>query len=174
MPDVKDKRDMKQKVNTLYRIILGALMTLLGFGSCSKSTSTPEMYGQPTAYYKFNGTIKDEAGNPIKGIRVVFNPNSKVDENSDNYPYYLQGNVDTLYTNDNGQFGKDKLKYSQTSITNDAVVIIDDVDGAANGGEFQKVTLSKSQIEIKKITDGDGVWYKGNYTITANATLKKN
>ena len=166
---------MKQRVSNFYKVILGALMAFLGFGGCSKLDpgNNKVMYGQPTAYYKFNGTIKDEAGNPIKGIRVVFNPNSKVDETSDNYPYYLLGNVDTLYTNDKGQFGKEKLKYMQTSITNDAVVIIDDVDGAANGGEFQKMTLSKSQFKVEKITDGDGVWYKGNYNITADATLKK-
>lgn len=172
MRDYLNRRDMKQKVNTLYRIILGALMTILGFGSCSKSESK-EMYGQPYAIFKLVGTVKDEAGNPVKGIRVVFNPESKIDPSSPNYEFYVRGNVDTLYTDAKGEFASERLKYSAGSLPGDAVVILDDVDGADNGGEFKSQTLEKRQMKIEHEA-GSGDYYKGRYTITANATLKKN
>ena len=173
MRDVKDRRDMKQRANSLYRIVLGALMALLGFGSCSK-TSSPgkEMYGQPYAMFKLVGTMKDEAGNPVKGIRVVFNPESKVYPSSPNYEFYVKGNVDTLYTDAKGEFVSEKLKYSGGTLPGDAIVVMDDVDGADNGGEFKSQTFEKRQMKIEH-EEGSGVYYKGRYTITADATLKK-
>lgn len=164
---------MKQKAHTIYRIILGSLMTILGFGSCSKFSSPgKEMYGQPYAIFKLVGTVKDESGNPIKGIRIVFNPESKVDPSSPNYEFYVKGNVDTLYTDEKGEFCSERLKYAAGSLPGDAIVALDDVDGAAGGGEFKSQILEKRQMKIEH-EEGSGTYYKGRYTITADATLKK-
>ncbi len=167
---------MKQKAISFYRILLGALMGLLGFGSCAKSDTDPDdyrvMYGQPTATYKFTGTVKDEAGKPIKGIRVVFHPDSRITPESESFKDYCKYEVDTLYTNDKGEFSTNRLKYDGITLMNETLVVFDDVDGAAGGGEFQSVSLDKNQVSVKVIEKKEG-WNTGTYGITANAVLKK-
>ena len=145
------------KINWKYA--MSGLLALLGFGSCDRFAKV--MYGQPTANYKFLGDVKDESGNAIPGIRVVFLPNEDV-ESYEN---------DTLYTDQAGHFEKDRLTYSWPSDEN-VQVKFEDVDGPDNGS-FRKRVLKRSELDVKQTKKSKDTWYKGDFTIEANAVLEK-
>lgn len=164
---------MKQKVNTLYRIILGALMGILGFSSCGKDGLNPFsgggdarcMYGQPSATFKLVGTVKDEAGKPVKGIRVIYNPYADKDINE--VKYYL----DTLYTDASGKFSSDRLKYSWPEIPAHEL-IVSDVDGATNG-EYKDEKVPAARIKSSHSKQGSNGWYEGTFTLSSDVVVKK-
>lgn len=152
------------KIN--WRYTLGSLLALLGFGSCERITDIGgglTMYGQPTAHFKFMGDVKDTDGKAVPGIRVIVHPRPDEDETWDN---------DTLYTNSAGHVEKDLLKYDWPDEMINAKVTFEDVDGEANGSYKTKV-LNHGNLEIKQTRKGDGAWYKGDYTVRADAVLEK-
>lgn len=145
-----------------WQYFLGGLLALLGFSGCGKIGWGMIEYGQPHANYKFLGEVKDPDGKPVEGIRVVVDPGSA-------YPDYYK---DTLYTDTKGQFQKDQLKCTWPDEFKDGKVKFEDVDGAENGS-FKTKELKASDLSIKQDKKGDGRWYGGDFTITANATLEK-
>ena len=145
-----------------WQYVLGGLLALLGFSGCQDIGIIRCEYGQPSADFKIIGDVKDADGKPVKGIRVVVDPGSA-------HPDYYK---DTLYTDARGQFQKDQLKYSWPDEFKDGKVKFEDVDGADNGS-FKTKELKASDLSVKQTKKGDGHWYEGEYTITANATLEK-
>ena len=154
-----------------WQYCLSALLGLLGFSSCQKiidvfggegGGSHYAMYGQPTANYKVIGEVKDPAGKPIEGIRVVVAPG----------PDHPSWNNDTLYTDAKGQFQKERIRFSWPDEFKGGTVQFEDVDGDKNGS-FKTKVLQRSELEVKQTAKGDGVWYGGDYTITAKTKLEK-
>ena len=148
-----------------WQYCLTALLSLLGFSSCDPDDIFGgwgiAAYGQPHANYKVVGDVKDPAGKPIQGIRVV------VDPGQDYYPYFQ----DTLYSDAKGQFQKD-LRFSWPDEFKDGSVKFEDVDGAENGS-FKTKVLKRSDLEVKQTAKGKGAWYEGDFTITAKTKLEK-
>ena len=145
-----------------WQYALGGLLALLGFSGCGKIGWGMTEYGQPHANYKVLGEVKDPDGKPIEGIRVVVNPGPE-------HPSYF---IDTLYTDAKGQFQKEQLRYTWPDEFKEGKVKFEDVDGAENGS-FKTKELKASDLSIKQDKKGDGRWYGGDFTITANATLEK-
>ena len=52
-------------------------------------------------------------------------------------------------------------------------LIVEDIDGEANGGEFLSDTLDIDFNKGEKLKDGDGHWYEGVYNIPQDVKLKK-
>ena len=153
---------MKQKVKNTWTLILGAILSLLGFGGCEELVHFGAAeYGCPHADYKIVGEVTGE-GKPIKGIRVAL----LVGPYNDNQYY----GIDTLYIDSSGKIEKDlpaeTLDHERFSIK------LEDVDGPENGS-WQTKTLGKNELVFKQTKEGDGKWYQGVYTVTANAELKK-
>lgn len=160
---------MKTRIIKWYNMLLGALLGALGFSSCNVILD-PFMaceYGQPMADYKLVGKVTDEAGNPLKGIRVVFHPNAKSAEEDNAW------NSDTLYSDASGKFEKERLKYDWPDDLKQAYVKFDDVDGDANGGSFKSAVLPREALKVDQTKKGDGKWYNGAMTVTADARLEK-
>ena len=64
---------MAKRIKGLYKIVLGFLITLLGFSSCSKHNNENEVlfeYGTPYEKLKLSGSIVDKNNNPVQGVRV--------------------------------------------------------------------------------------------------------
>ena len=153
---------MKQKVKNTWLAILGAILSLLGFGGCEELVHFGAAeYGCPHADYKIVGEVTGE-GKPIKGIRVTLLEGPYGDNQ-----YY---GIDTLYTDSSGKIEKDLA--SLTLDQNRFSVKLEDIDGPENGS-WQTKTLEKNDLVITQIKKGDGKWYEGVFTITANAKLKK-
>ena len=158
----QSKKRMKQKVKNTWLAILGAILSLLGFGGCDEIIHFGAAeYGCPHADYKIVGEVTGE-GKPIKGIRVAL----LVGPYGGN-EYY---GIDTLYTDSSGKIEKDLP--SRTLDNSMLSVKLEDVDGPENGS-WQTKTLGKNELVIKQTQKGDGKWYQGVFTVTANAELKK-
>ena len=150
---------MKTKIAHLFELIAGFLLSLLGFSGCEIFNLRAE-YGQPHATYKVIGQVTDEGGKPIPGIEVKGNLNYVKDG-----PLQLMNK--TVTTDSDGKYILDSSNWPGST---SATLEFTDIDGEANGGEFDSATLSTS---LQKVAEGDGHWYEGSYTGTGNIRLKK-
>ena len=141
-------------------------MTILGFSGCDGIFETPVEYGQPYAEFKLVGEVKSEEGKPIKGIRVIVKPYIAHTEQQ-----YLDWYRDTLFTDAEGKFSKEKLKHTWPNEMNGSTIIFEDIDGPENGGEFVPKTLNDKEFTVEQVKKGSGNWYDGDFLVTANATL---
>lgn len=154
---------MNKKWISRYNSILTAGLAALGFTSCDGLWNSPVEYGSPIVHYQVIGRVTDEAGNPIKGIKVTV---------ADRYNYNgsADGKVDSVYTDEAGKYASKQLR----SMTIDEVcVVMADVDGDANGGTFANDTVKNKEIVRKQTKKGDGNWDNGTYELTADKKLKK-
>lgn len=160
---------MKVRFYHWYNAVLTALMSMLGYG-CSLEEpmdmyGTPVIceYGAPTADYIVKGTVTDEAGKPIQGIKTSLKQVWQTD--ADDHVY----GIDSIQTSESGDFQlkSNEIPAGQTKL------IVEDIDGDANGGEFLSDTIDVDYKNAVKTKDGDGRWYSGVYEITQNVKLKK-
>jgi putative lipoprotein (rSAM/lipoprotein system) len=151
---------MKTKVFRLYSAVLSVLLSVLGFSSCSKEEPREE-YGSPYAHYQFIGEVTDEDGNPLTGILV------SAEDISENYCR----NFASKKTDGNGGYDLTVLYHSPYDPY--TKIVVQDIDGEANGGEFANDTIDINYESGKKVGEGDGKWFEGTFTITQNIQLKK-
>jgi len=155
---------MKVRFYRWYNALLGAILAFLGY-SCSDGPDeygTPVEYGVPTARYEMKGTVTDEHGAALQGIKVSL----KVETERNLYEP-----IDSTKTDSQGSY---LMKVNQGVLQFKGVkLIVEDVDGEKNGGEFQSDTVNVSAITPKKISEGNGHWNMGDYEINANVKLKK-
>lgn len=158
---------MNWKINNLFNAFTAGLLSLLGFSSCSNNNNDePCLYGSPISEYHFKGTVTDEQGAPIKGIKVVvkredalqaYRMDSTYTDSNGNYQTADRGTVDASY-----DVSKGKL-----------YVNFEDVDGNENGGYFGTAKAAISEIDVKQTDKGDGMWDKGKFELTVNKKLLK-
>ena len=171
---IKKRSKMKVRFNRWYNAVLTALLSMLGF-SCSLDEpdeygSTPVEYGAPHADYILKGTVTDEAGTPVQGIKTSLKEVYK-DE------VHIYG-MDSIQTNSSGNYqftyrlGSDF--YGKPHETGEHIkLIVEDIDGEANGGEFLSDTLDIDYNKAVKVGEGDNHWYAGKYEVTTDVKLKK-
>lgn len=149
---------MKVRITRWYNAVLTALLSMLGYGC---SLDEPEMYGTPLEYgvprinYIVKGVVTDEAGNPIQGIQTKFVGDL-------NY-------ADPTKTDANGNY---QILATTYPSLNGCKLIVNDIDGEANGGEFLSDTIDVEKLPKNEVEKGDG-WYQGRYESTANIQMKK-
>ena len=135
--------------------LLYILLGLLGLSSCEHFFGVVE-YGTPHVSFSLKARVVDEAGNPIQGIEVRT-------EDGDYFEYKTgfsdyQGYIDA--------YGR----YFWPGTERGKVQFID-IDGEANGGEFETLTV---QIENASQTqEGSGNWYDGAYTADLGTVTMK-
>jgi len=131
------------RISKIYRILISALLALLGFscGSCGVANE----YGSPRATYKAKGVVVSESdGSPIKGIRTAFK--SSYDS------------TNSAYTDSEGSFS---LRCSEHPHQKLYVKFID-VDGEENGS-FAEMEVEADYTNIT--FTGGGRWYEGEAEI---------
>ena len=157
---------IKVRFNRWYNAVLAALLSMLGYGCESEvveyGVPAPE-YGAPHADYIMKGQVTDEAGNPIQGIKTSLHLFSPI-------ALYINP-IATVQTDALGNYQLKTTGSSSVSAT--SMVIFEDIDGEANGGEFFSDTIDVAIDKAVKTKDGDGKWYDGAYEITQNVKLKK-
>lgn len=130
------------------------LMAMLGFASCDHFGMVE--YGCPTVSFSLKARVVDEAGNPIQGIEVRTEEGARFDYNTGFSDY--EGNIDAY----GGYFWPGAQNQKMQFI---------DVDGEANGGEFETLTV---KIEnLIQTEEGDGNWYEGAYTADMGTVTMK-
>ena len=157
---------MKAALGKGWKWLLGLLMGLLGFAGCGKLGIFRNEYGCPTADFKLVGDVKDAKDKGIEGIRVVFTPYPDAPEEQQKWE------SDTLYSDAQGQFEKERLKHDWPDGAQKAAVKFEDVDGTAHG-TFKTKVLTGSELTVEQTKNGDKHWYSGEYTIQADAVLEE-
>lgn len=134
------------------------LMAMLGF-SCAEKDNAPHdvvaEYGCPNVMFNVKARVVDESNNPISGIEVraedgdPFFPHTNLSDE--------QGYIDAV-----GSFwpGTEQRK-----------VQFVDIDGEANGGEFE--TLMLDVENLSQTEEGSGHWYEGAYTADMGTVTMK-
>lgn len=156
---------MKAKVRHIYELIIGAILSLLGFTACDKEENIemrPAEYGMPHATFKVMGNVKAaESSKPIEGIVVKFSRESEKDRSWETAEFKSDknGKVD----------GSTQAWPSEEGI----ILTFEDIDGEENGGLFAPDTLRAKDLKITFVEDKNPSWYKGVYTISFEARLKK-
>ena len=156
----------------MKRSLVSKLLMLLGFTTVATACDpdkfwggqapmygspfpAPE-YGCPYAEFIFNAEVKDgETDTPIEGIRV-----SVVQRYDENY-------TDTLSMGLTAADGKVKLQFGGYP-TNEHEIVADDIDGEANGGDYNSVSTTIT-TDSDDYTGASGAWNEG--TATHNVTL---
>ena len=154
---------MKNFFVKLAKMLCVAVLGVLGFSACSDDpTGGAVAYGSPTADYKYMGTVTDEAGNPIEGINVVLSGIVNATGNASL----------TLKTDKDGKFSTIAMSTVDTRFIKTIEFV--DVDGEANGGEFETQTITpKDDMTKTQVKEGDGSWYMGEFEYSADIKLKK-
>lgn len=157
---------MKAALGKGWKWLLGLLMGLLGFTGCGKLGIFRAEYGCPNADFKLVGDVKDANGRGIEGIRVVFTPYPDAPEEQQKW------DSDTLYSDAQGHFVKERLKHDWPDGAQKAAVKFEDVDGSTHGS-FKTKVLTGSALTVGQTKKGDKHWYSGEYTIQADAVLEE-
>ena len=116
--------------------IIRAVMALLGFVSftdCITNMYGPE-YGEPKLRRLIEGTVTDQKGNPIPGIRV-----------RDSYTGM------SVTTNTSGKVEME-IQKTGTQELPEFDLYFEDPDGPENGGAFAADTLYFKDMKIKQVT----------------------
>ena len=161
---------MKVRFTRWYNAVLTALLGLLGFESCDSPDEygpIPVEYGTPYADYQFSGTVTDESSSPIKDIKVsakcVYRKNDGTIESYGG---------DSTQTDDSGKYAFESRRFISDP---DLKLIVEDMDGEANGGAFKSDTIDIDYDNAKKVKDpakGES-WSTGTYAIHQDIKLKK-
>ena len=136
------------------------LLTMLGFSSmvgCERDI--PVMYGTPSADYEIKGKVLDTDGDPIKGIKVNV-------QNDWHSAFTSQGTE--CQSLDNGDYSV-RIK---TFPTDKLHLIVQDIDGVENGGEFEEKTVELDFSKIEYTGESDG-WYHGKKSLEQDIVLEE-
>jgi putative lipoprotein (rSAM/lipoprotein system) len=131
--------------------LTAALLALLGFTRC-EHIGTME-YGMPHASFEIKGVVTDEAGEPVRDIKISVR---------DAAPDRSEGEVGVGITNAYGYYSVDGSWFGGS----DLVVAVEDIDGDKNGGEFAPQDR-ELKIEEEDYVGGEG-WNRGTVTKTAD------
>lgn len=161
---------MRVRFNHWYNALIASLLAMLGFDSCSNVTDAPDEYGAPYATYQIRGTVTDEEGNPIPGIKgrlgvVITNPDVS------STLYVAHG--DSAVTDSEGHLIIDNIsERTHYLVPGRTVVELKDEDGEANGGDFSADTLRFDDMKKTQLEKGDG-WYQGKFEYSFTQKLNK-
>lgn len=168
---------MNKKKKWKVESLLSGALALLGFTGCNSNSEAPCLYGTPSVNYQVLGTVTDEQGKPLKDIQVVVANPYTINYYDDNGKPYLNGRdsisgdvyPDTVYTDKDGKFESHKVKaFSSEKL----VVKFQDIDGEANGGEFQEIHLTRDEFKKKQKKEGNN-WFAGEYEFSKDVQMEQ-
>lgn len=141
------KRGMNMIVKAVVLPLLAAAFCSCALGETDVMSSLDE---EPVANYQVMGTVSDEAGAPVYGIRVIADYSSL---------------TDTLYTDREGRFSK-FLSAPRVAMFR---LTFTDVDGQANGGGFKPKTLDVKPFRTEMASGLRG----GSFIVSADVVMER-
>ncbi len=101
-------------------------------------TGCPAMYGSPYASYTTSGSVTTERGRALEGIKVSVSDHSYTDSLGQKELYFAGYAI----TDSNGKYVID----FNSDFMVDMIVIAEDIDGEAGGGEYQSDTVIVEKV----------------------------
>ena len=140
---------IKKYLTVKWCAMISALLGMLGYAACGSKDDEdglgPCLYGQPHAYFKVEGSVLNEEGKTVEGVKV----------------YVRDEYGDTTKTNQDGKY---VFEDAYLFPTNTVWMIAEDPSGI----------YERDSVEITpRYEGGDGDWYSGSYSTTLDFTLKK-
>ena len=129
--------------------LLYLLLAMLGFGFSTSCVRCE--YGTPNVSFRATARVVDEEGDPIEGIRVAI-----LHESWDGEYHKEDFEWRTGYTDYEGN-----IDATASPHTVPKQLIVEDVDGEANGDEFESQIVDV--VGFQQTEKGDGNWYGGAY-----------
>ena len=163
----KKSKNMKVKFNRWYNVVLAAVLSLLGYG-CGDDSDVPVMYGSPEIPYcdvEISGTVTDEENNPVEGIKTYLKEVYKY-SNNETRAYGITAGA----TDESGTYTMNGVVYG---LTDNVKLLVEDTDGAENGGEFENDTIDIDFSAAEKIDGEESSLYEGKYVVNMDVVLKK-
>lgn len=157
---------MKSCINKLWKYLAAAVLGVLGFSSCGEIIEPAGMYGSPYADFKALGSVKDENGKPIEGIKVKVNRYVYSSDESDKELEWID--KDSTYTDVKGTYSMSKRVWPPALV--ETKIFFEDIDGPAHGGEFLPAEVIPETTHDKEST---GSWNHGTIEAKADVVLKK-
>ncbi|MDO4185322.1 MAG: radical SAM-associated putative lipoprotein [Bacteroidales bacterium] len=160
---------MKKKVYKVMNLLLGSVVTMLGFESCGDDSpfggGDVVEYGVPHATYRVVGTVTDQNGKPIEGIKVKMIVDT---------PYEVIEHGATQ-TDIKGKYTTGEWEYANEFLSDNVKVVFNDEDGDANGGKFASDTLLMKDLNKTKYANAPkhDHWSSGSFEFSADIKLKK-
>lgn len=142
------KRGMNMILKAVVLPLLAAAFCSCALGETDVMSSLDE---EPVANYQVMGTVSDEAGAPVYGIRVIAD--------------YSSSTADTLYTDREGRFSK-FLSAPRVAMFR---LTFTDVDGQANGGGFKPKTLNVKPFRTEMASGLRG----GSFIVSADVVMER-
>ena len=142
-------KQIKKYFTVKWCALISALLGMLGYSACGSKDEEDDrmvcLYGQPHANFRVEGSVLNEEGSPIAGVKV----------------YVRDHYGDTTKTDRNGKYLFDAKNFAPYR---EFWVMAEDPSG---------VYEADSLILMPKYEGGDGDWYSGSYSTTYDFTLKK-
>lgn len=147
--------------NNCHKVgFIALLCSLIGLGTTG---CYPCMYGSLTADFSAKGRVIDEDGQPIQGLQVTLGHRW----HGENYDGTSYKPIDSLKTGPNGEY---EVFFASTIPILNLQVDVNDIDGEANGGNFESATVLVKDIQYE---NGKG-WYEGEAAVEVpDIKLKK-
>jgi len=153
MARIFDKRWIFGTLN----VLLGGLLTLLGFSSCDSSAFNVEcLYGQPYTKYSVKGAVLNDEAKPLEGMKVTLKAVYREDSVE-----YVQKQLEVT-TGSKGRYEhRGEVYWSDPTLR----IIVDDPNGVyASDSTDVEPTFSKKDA---------GDWCMGTYEGEASFSLEK-
>jgi putative lipoprotein (rSAM/lipoprotein system) len=142
-------KQIKKYFTVKWCAMISALLGMLGYSACGSKDDEdglgPCLYGQPHAYFKVEGSVLNEEGKAVEGVKV-----------------YVQRHYgDTATTDQNGKYVFNAKSMGSYRLL---WVMAEDPSG---------VYAADSVGLSPQYEGGDGDWYAGSCSTTHDFTLKK-
>ncbi len=141
-------------------MLLSALLTALGFGSCSDNEE-PVEYGTPNVNFTVKGTVTSTDGKPLAGIKVQ------------SQRQYLDNVVEEAADTTDANGNYELPRQNTIDIDYGRVLVATDIDGDANGGDHETATAQFGSLPRTQVAKGSGNWNLGDYEVTGNLKMNK-
>ena len=161
---------MAKNLLTYLNKVLGMVIGALGMTGCmAVKYGVPDggdmvtMYGCPMASFTAEGTVTNEQGMPIKGVKVTAGERQEVSEDGITAGETPASPVNQALTDEQGQY---HIKIDAMFPTDSIWLYADDSTGVYAG--------DSARVKVEYEGNGDGMWNMGDGKVEADFRLIKN
>lgn len=165
---------MKLRFYKWYNVLMASLLTMLGFSSCSSDDDDrggTALYGVPTVTFRYTGTVSDDSGQPINGVKVVVNAIER--EGGNDVQFF---HLDSTFTDAQGKYVMDTDAFGNVDyeLGEDRMMLtFEDADKNRDGGTYANDTVRANEMKAEKMAESSYFLHTGTYKVEVDKTLKK-